>query len=136
MRTITTSPALLHPPLVGAGTSLLIAAFASDLFYWRTLLFQWNNISIWLLTAGLIVAAVAALALFAEVLLGLAGHLAWERFAGFAAAVLLSILNAFVHSRDAYTAVVPDGIGLSASVAIILVALGRRGWAISQGVRP
>ena len=136
MRTITTSPALLHPPLVGAGTSLLIAAFASDLFYWRTLLFQWNNISIWLLTAGLIVAAVAALALFAEVLLGLAGHLAWGRFAGFAAAVLLSILNAFVHSRDAYTAVVPDGVGLSASVAIILVALGRRGWAISQGVRP
>jgi uncharacterized membrane protein len=42
---------------------LLIAGFATDVLYWRTLLFQWNNFSVWLTTAGLLIAALATLAL-------------------------------------------------------------------------
>jgi uncharacterized membrane protein len=40
---------------------------------------------------------------------------------GYALAVLLALTNAFVHSRDGYTAVVPAGLMLSALVIVVLV---------------
>jgi uncharacterized membrane protein len=123
-------PPLLHPPLVAVGAALLIAAFVTDVFYWRTLLFQWNNFSIWLLTGGLILAALAGLGLVLDVALRRIGAMAWLRFAGFTLAALLSLLNAFIHSRDAYTAVVPSGLALSALVTLILAVLGWRGWSL------
>jgi len=46
---------------------------------------------------------------------------AWPRVVGYALAVLLSLMNAFVHSRDGYTAVVPTGLMLSALVVVVLV---------------
>jgi uncharacterized membrane protein len=125
-----TPPPLLHPLLVGSGAGLLIAAFATDVIYCQTLLFQWNNFSIWLLMAGLILAALAGLALLLDVALGRIEAMAWGRFAGFTAAALLALLNAFVHSRDAYTAVAPEGVELSAVVAVILLVLGWRGWSL------
>src|SRR5436305_14910148 len=74
----------LHPGLIAAGSTLLIATFASDLLYWRTLLFQWNNASEWLLATGLIRAALAAIAFIIDLFLGRVGRLAWLRFAGIA----------------------------------------------------
>jgi uncharacterized membrane protein len=127
---------LVHPPLIGVGAGLLIAAFVTDLMYQRSLLFQWNNFSMWLLLAGLLVALVAALGLVVDVLRGAVGAISWLRFGGFAAAALLSILNAFVHTRDAYTAVVPEGITLSAIVTVILLVLGWHGWSLRSMRRP
>jgi uncharacterized membrane protein len=121
----------LHPRLIGSGAMLLIAAFATDVIYAKTLLFQWDNFSVWLLTCGLLLAAFAGVALVLDILLHRVARIDWERFAGFAVAALLSLLNAFVHSRDAYTAVVPQGIVLSASVAILLVFIGWWGWSVS-----
>jgi uncharacterized membrane protein len=110
---------------------LLIAAFATDVAYAKTLLFQWDNFSIWLLTGGLLLAAFAALALVLDIASHRIAAIDWLRFSGFAAAVLLSLLNAFVHSRDAYTAVVPDGLALSALVSAILVIVGWRSWSVN-----
>ena len=81
----------------------------------------WERFSIWLITAGLIM---AGLATFAYVI-DLAGgrqidRPAWPRVVGYALAVLLSLINAFIHSRDGYTAVVPTGLMLSALVVIVL----------------
>jgi uncharacterized membrane protein len=63
---------------------------------------------------------------------------AWLYALGGAIAFVLALINAFVHSRDAYTAVVPDGLALSALVVAILLftswmagALGHRN---SEGV--
>ncbi len=36
-------------------------------------------------------------------------------------ALLLSLINAFVHSRDAYTSVVPTGLILSGIVALLVL---------------
>ncbi|MDB5425371.1 MAG: hypothetical protein JWQ29_2787 [Phenylobacterium sp.] len=124
-------PHLLHPRLIAPGAALLIGAFATDLIYWRTLLFQWNNFSIWLLAAGLVFAAFAGLALLLDVARRRIGAMAWGRFASFTVVALLSLLNAFVHSRDAYSAVVPNGLELSAAVTAILLVLGWRGWSLS-----
>ncbi|RAK61297.1 hypothetical protein DJ021_16560 [Phenylobacterium hankyongense] len=123
---------LLHPRLVAPGAALLIAAFATDVIYWRTLLFQWNNFSIWLLATGLVLAALAGLALLLDVARRRIDAMAWGRFAGFTVVALLSLLNAFVHSRDAYTAVVPEGLELSALVTVILLVLGWRGWSLGS----
>jgi uncharacterized membrane protein len=43
------------------------------------------------------------------------------RAIGYGIAVLLALINAFVHSRDGYTAVVPTGLMLSTFVVIVLV---------------
>jgi uncharacterized membrane protein len=127
---------LLHPRLIAPGAALLVAAFATDIIYWRTLLFQWNNFSIWLITAGLVLAALAGLALLLDAARRRLGALAWGRFVGFTVAALLSLLNAFVHTRDAYAAVVPDGLELSALVTVILLILGWRGWSLRAAARP
>ncbi|HLZ74911.1 DUF2231 domain-containing protein [Phenylobacterium sp.] len=126
----------LHPRLIAPAAALLIAALATDAIYWRTLLFQWNNFSIWLITAGLILAALAGLAVLLDAARRRLGAIAWGRFAGFTVAALLSLLNAFVHTRDAYTAVVPDGLELSMLVTLILVVLGWRGWSLRAAPRP
>jgi uncharacterized membrane protein len=128
----------LHSRLIGLGAALLIAAFVTDVTYANTLLFQWDNFSIWLLTGGLVLAAFAGLALVLDIVLHRITGIDWLRFSGFSAAALLSLLNAFVHSRDAYTTVVPEGLALSALVSAILVIVGWRGWSIGaqQSSRP
>ena len=124
---------LLHPGLVGAGATLLIATLASDYLYWDTLLFQYNNFSGWLLAGGLALALLAAIAFVIDLVLGRIGRVAWLRFAGLAVAALLGVLNAFVHTRDAYTAVIPEGIVLSAVVAVLLLAVGLSGgWSLAS----
>ena len=122
----------LHARVIGAGAALLIATFGTDFIYARTLLFQWANFSIWLLTGGLVMAALAGLALVLDVVLRRVGRIHWVKFTGFVVAALLSLLNAFVHSRDAYTSVVPQGLVLSASVAAILLVLGWSGWGVNE----
>jgi uncharacterized membrane protein len=120
----------LHPRLIGSGAVLLIAAFGTDLIYARTLLFQWANFSIWLLTGGLILAALAGVMLVLDVISRRIERIDWVKFTGFTVAALLSLLNAFVHSRDAYTAVVPQGLVLSGAVAAILAVIGWRDWSV------
>jgi uncharacterized membrane protein len=133
-----------HPPSTGrpAGRRLygmltpfpavcFIAAFVTDLAYWHTALGQWETFSIWLLTGGLIAALFAAI-------VGLIDYFAserqrglqpaWAPLIGDAAATLLSLLNAFVHSRDGYTAVLPTGLILSGVVVLILLVTGWAGW--------
>jgi uncharacterized membrane protein len=142
----TRPPELLHPHLIAPGAALLIAAFATDLVYWQTPSSQWETFSIWLLSAALIVAGLSGLALVLDVVLGRLPAIAWWKLAGVAAAAVLSLLNAFVHSRDGFTAVVPQGLALSAIVTVLLLVVGWRGWSLSalppsnpiqsRGVRP
>jgi uncharacterized membrane protein len=53
---------------------------------------------------------------------------AWIHGLGNGLALLLAILNALVHTRDAYTSVVPSGLILSALVVLILLVTGWMGW--------
>jgi len=122
----------LHPGFVASGGTLLMAAFVTDLLYWRALEVQWENFSIWLITAGLIIAALAGLALLLDYISRRIQTISWWRFSGLAAAAILSLLNAFVHSRDAFTAVVPQGLELSAIVTMLLIAVGRTGWNLAK----
>jgi uncharacterized membrane protein len=122
---------LWHPPLIAAGAALLIGALVTDIFYSQTANMQWANFSVWLITAGLILALLAGLALVLDFALGRAGAVSWVHLTALAGAALLSLLNAFVHSRDAWTSVVPQGLMLSVVVAVCLAIIGWRGWSVT-----
>jgi uncharacterized membrane protein len=123
---------LLHRGFTGAGGVLLIAALSTDYTYYTTSLSQWANFSAWLITAGLIVTLVAVILLLIDFATGRAGRLNTGSCVLVAAAALLSLVNAFVHSRDAWSSVVPQGILLSTVSTILLLIAGARGWSLAM----
>jgi uncharacterized membrane protein len=124
------SPILLHPIFVGMGAAAFIAAFITDYMYSTTSLMQWANFSAWLIAGGLVLALIAAIALLVDILLGAGARISWGHFIVLTIVVLLSIVNVLVHSRDAWTSVVPQGIILSAIVTVLLLVSGIRGWSV------
>ena len=58
--------------------------------------------------------------------------MAWLHAIASLLAVLLSVINAFVHSRDGYVAVVPDGLALSGIVVVIMIFVSWMGWPFSR----
>jgi uncharacterized membrane protein len=64
-------------------------------------------------------------------LLGHAGTLHRLEFIGLVVVVVLSIFNVLIHSRDAWTSVVPSGIIISAICAILLLVMSFRGWTVT-----
>ena len=121
----------IHPILVAFPIAYFTAAFVTDLVYWQTAAVMWETFSDWLITAGLIMAGFAAIAFVIALVRGKQIRtLAWPHAVGYPLAVLLSLLNAFVHSRDGYTAVVPTGLTLSGLVVVILLFTSRAGRAL------
>ncbi|MGD0846445.1 MAG: DUF2231 domain-containing protein, partial [Bradyrhizobium sp.] len=87
--------------LVAFSAAYFIGALVTDVVYWQTLNVLWERFSIWLITAGLILAGLAVVAFAIDLFAG--RHIdrpAWPRAVGYALAILLSLINAFVHSRD------------------------------------
>jgi uncharacterized membrane protein len=123
----------LHAMLVPIPITCFIATFLSDLVYWKTAAMQWANISAWLLTVGLIVSVFVATAglidFFGDSRIR-ALRAAWIHALGNITALILSIFNVFIHSRDAYTSVVPTGVTLSGIVVLILGITGWNGWTL------
>jgi uncharacterized membrane protein len=121
----------VHPLLVSFPIAYFTAAFVTDLAYWRTAAVLWETFSDWLITAGLVMTGFAVITFVIDLIRGKQmNRLAWPHAVGYALAVLLSLLNAFVHSRDGYTAVVPTGLALSGLVVLILSITGLIGRAL------
>jgi uncharacterized membrane protein len=123
----------IHKILVSFSAAYFAGALITDLVYWHMPDVLWERFSIWLIVAGLIMAGLATIAYAID----LAGGRqidspAWPRVAGYALAVLLSLMNAFVHSRDGYTAVVPTGLMLSGLVIVVLVLTSWVGTALAN----
>ncbi len=118
--------ALLAPiPLV-----CYLATLVTDIVYWRTAAMLWADISAWLLVAGLLVSLLTAAAglvdFFGEPRIREL-RAAWIHGLGNIAALVLSIFNALIHTRDGYTSVVPSGLLLSALVVAILLVTAWNG---------
>jgi uncharacterized membrane protein len=110
------------PRLAPFPIACFVGAFVTDLVYWQSLDVMWERWSAWLITVGLLLAAVTAIAGVIDLARGARfDTLAWPHAVGYVLAVLVSLVNIFVHSRDGYTAVVPDGLALSALVVVILL---------------
>jgi uncharacterized membrane protein len=122
----------VHPIFVPLVAAFLLGAFVTDILYVETLLGMWETFSIWLLTAGLLIAPIAGIALLFDLIVRRRTFRpAWFRILVGVIGAVLSLFNAFIHSRDGYTAVVPTGLTLSAIVAVTIVILGWNGWNVS-----
>jgi uncharacterized membrane protein len=121
----------VRPMLVSFPIAYFTAAFVTDLAYWQTADVMWESFSDWLITAGLVTAGFAAIIFVIDFVRGKRSRrLAWPHAVGYVLAVLLSLVNAFVHARDGYTAVVPTGLTVSALVVAILLITSWVGGAL------
>jgi uncharacterized membrane protein len=112
----------LHKMLVSFSAAYFAGALVTDFVYWQMPDVVWERFSIWLIAAGLIMAGLATIAYVIDLAARRrVDRPIWPRMVGYALAILLALANAFVHSRDGYTAVVPTGLTLSALVVAVLV---------------
>jgi uncharacterized membrane protein len=102
------------------------AALIFDIVYYRSAFIMWDHAAAWLIALGLVAAIVPRLINLTQV---------WITSRDFAEgvdrmdfvlnliAIVIAIVNAFVHSRDAYGSM-PEGVWLSA-VTVILLTISR-----------
>jgi len=131
--TLTLGGRPLHAMLVPIPIMCFAGTLITDIVYWQTAAMLWADMSDWLLLAGLIVSVIAVPAGLID-FLGDARirklRAAWIHAIGNVTAIILSIFNCLIHTRDAYTSVVPSGLILSALVVVILLVTGWNGWAL------
>ena len=123
----------LHPMLVTIPIGCFVGTLLTDIVYWRTAEMTWANFSAWLVTVGVIIGIVAAIAGMIDFLWGRRIRerpTAWLHMAGNLIALVLAFFNMLVHTRDGWTSVVPTGLILSALVVLILIVTGWLGWAL------
>jgi uncharacterized membrane protein len=131
--TVTLGGIPLYAMLVPIPFVCFAGTLVTDIVYWQTAAMLWADMSAWLLLVGLIVSLVA-------VPVGLIDFFgdprirelraAWVHGIGNVTAIVLSIFNCAIHTRDAYSSVVPSGLILSAVVVAILLVTGWNGWAL------
>ena len=118
----------IHPMLVVFPIGFLVGALATDLAFWGTSDPFWARASEWLLGAGIVMGALAAVAGLIEfVTISRVRSLAagWVHFLGNATAILLSVWNLVQRmGGDPDAVVVPFGIILSAVVVVIFLVTG------------
>jgi uncharacterized membrane protein len=123
----------IHPMLVPFPIVCFIGTLVTDIAYWRTAQMMWADFSAWLLVIGMIMGGLAAIAGLIDFLgnrLIRATAPAWPHMVGNIVAMLLALLNTLVHTRDAWTSIVPTGLILSAITVLILPVTGWLGWAM------
>ena len=117
----------IHPILVPFPIVCFVGTLLTDLAYWRTADMMWADFSAWLLTVGVIVGCITVVVALVEtfaVRSPLRGRLTWPYALGFLVALILATLDMFVHTRDAWTSVVPWGLVLSAAIVLVLILTG------------
>lgn len=123
----------IHSMLVPVPIVCFVGTLLSDLMYFATASMQWANLSAWLVTIGVIVGWLAAIAGAFDFLgnrLVRAQRTALLHGLGNIAALILATFNMMIHSRDAWTSVVPSGLALSAVTVVILLFTGWLGWSL------
>jgi uncharacterized membrane protein len=124
----------VHGLLSAFPLAFFVGAFVTDLAYAATAEMQWANFSVWLIAAGVVMGLLAAVAGIVDALLnrrrGIRARRPLPHSLATLAMMALAVLNGFVHSRDAWTSVVPTGLILSAIVAVLAVATSWMGYAL------
>jgi uncharacterized membrane protein len=116
-----------YPWLLAFSVSCFIGTLVSDIAYWRTANIVWANFSNWLVTAGVIVGYTTLVVALIEVFLLQRGRFHrsnWFYAIGMIVALGLATIDMLVHTRDAWTSVVPSGVALSAAVVIVALLTG------------
>jgi len=114
----------LYPVLAPFAVAFFLGAFVTDLAYWCAPDATWETFSVWLITAGVVMAGLSMMAGLIDFVGRRRNSVltpVWPRLLATAVAFVLAFINAFIHSRDGYTAVVPTGLILSGLVVVIML---------------
>ena len=123
----------IHPMLVPIPIVCFIGAVITDITYFMTAEMMWANFSAWLLVVGFLFGVLAAIAGLTDFLgnrLIRAQPPAWPHLLGNIVVLILAFFNVLIHTRDAWTSVVPVGMILSIATVLILPVTGWLGWAL------
>jgi uncharacterized membrane protein len=126
----------LHPIVLGLPFAAFGAALITDIAYYDTVDITWKNFSDWLLAGGMVLGALAAIVGIVDLSRRSvrANGLIWPYAIGYAVAMVLALINNFVHSRDAYGAM-PEGLTLSTLTVIVLTITSIMGALLLRGRR-
>ena len=131
-------PAHAHPVhaiLSAFPLALFTSALVADIAYTNTANMQWANFAVWLIAGGCLGGVLAAVAGIGDALLfrrrrhaAVAGGRVHA--IGTSLMLVLGIVNAFIHSRDAWTSVVPTGLVLSLIVTVLALVTSWQGFVL------
>jgi uncharacterized membrane protein len=101
-------------------------ALATDIVYVGTADMMWADFSAWLLAVGIVIGVFAAIGLVIHAvahrrLWGM--RPVWLSVVGSLAVLFLAFFDNLVHSRDAWTSIMPTGLALSAVTVIVMLAV-------------
>jgi uncharacterized membrane protein len=117
----------IHRWLAAFMASCFVGTLATDVAYWGTANMQWADFSAWLLSVGVVVGWVAVVVALIEMLVVrslLRSRITWPYAIGSLIALIIATVNTFMHTRDAWTSVVPWGLVLSAATVLVLILTG------------
>lgn len=110
--------------LVSFPIACFSGALVTDITYAVTAEMIWADFSAWLLATGIILGVIAAFIGIIDFLVNRRGRPAgpaWLVAIGGLCVLVLAMLDNLVHSRDAWTSVVPAGLALSAVTVIVML---------------
>ena len=108
-----------------------VGTLFTDIAYLRTANIMWADFSDWLLTGGVIVGWATVVVAVIETFLirsPLRSRLRARYVIGSVAALILATFDMLVHTRDAWTSVVPWGLVLSAATVLVLILTSWMTW--------
>jgi uncharacterized membrane protein len=123
----------IHGILSAYPLAFFTGALATDIVYAQTANMMWANFSAWLIAAGILMGVMAALVGIADAIAARGRRRRtrpWPHSLLTGAMMVVALVNAFVHSRDAWTSVVPTGIILSVIVTVLALASSWMGYTL------
>jgi uncharacterized membrane protein len=120
----------IHPMLVPFPIAFFVGAFGADVLFWQNGNPGYASAALWLIGAGLVMAALAAVMglidFFGEPRIR-AMNDAWQHAGGNILAVLIEVYNFYIRYPDPPARVVAMGLVLSLIVVAILLYTGWKG---------
>lgn len=111
--------------LISFPMACFCCALGTDIIYAQSANVMWADFSDWLLAVGIVMGVLAAIAGLVRLLASRRHDHArppWLLMIGSAVALVLAFFDNLIHTRDAWTSVVPDGLMLSAATVIVMLA--------------
>ena len=123
----------IHAMLVPIPIACFVGALLTDITYFATAEMMWADFSAWLLSVGFIIGVLAAFAGIIDFFGNRSVRAqapAWPHALGNLLALVVAFFNLLIHTRDAWTSVVPIGLSLSIITALMLPVTGWLGWSM------
>ena len=123
----------LHGIVAAYPLAFFSGALVTDIIYVNTAQMQWANFSVWMIAFGLAMGVVAAVVGIVDALLVPLRdrpRRSWPHSLTTILMLAFALVNAFVHSRDGWTSVMPAGLTLSIVTTALALASSWLGFSL------